>query len=114
MLRSQVKLFYWTLRFIVPLALVGMLTIPFFLDPPADVEAAARVGSPQAGVIPVGVGNAQYSFLRLADPALVTVRLNAGAAPSVSESRSGLFLLFGFIAGLMAATWQLWRPRRTA
>jgi hypothetical protein len=112
MFRHHVKLFYWMLRVTVPLALVGMLAIPFLLQPPADVEAVARGGSPQATLVPVGAGNAQYSFLRLSNPALVTVQLNADAAPSISESRSALFLYFGFIAMLMAATWQLWRPRR--
>ena len=109
MFRSYVKLLYWMLRFTVPLMLIGMLAIPFVLHPPADVEAVAKGGSPQATLIPVGAGQAQYSFLRLSNPALVTVQLRPGAAPSVSETRSGLFLFFGFIAALMAATWQLWR-----
>ena len=107
------KLLYWMFRFTVPLALVGMLAIPFFLRPPADAEAAAKGSSLQTTLIPVGAGNAQYSFLRLSNPTLVTVQLNMDAPPSVSESRSALLLFCAFIATLMAATWQLWRPRPT-
>ena len=113
MFRCQVKLLFWMFQFTVPLALVGMLAIPFLLRPPADAEAAAKGSSPQATLIPVGAGDAQYSFLRLSNPTLVTVRLNTGAPPSVSESRSALLLFCAFIATLVAGTWQLWRPRRT-
>ena len=57
MFRRQVKLLFWMFQFTVPLALVGMLAIPFLLRPPADAEAAAKGSSPQATLIPVGAGD---------------------------------------------------------
>lgn len=108
--KQVVRLFYWMVRIAVPITLSGMLAIPLLVAPPLGALSAAKTHSPAATVALVGAGPDQYTFLRLSDPTFLTVRLIAGSAPLVSESRKGMLLWTFFLVALAVLTWRLWRP----
>jgi hypothetical protein len=110
--RYIARLYLWMLRIALPLTLVVMLALPVLLDPPEDMAAAACATRPDATVVPIGGGDAQYTFLRLQAPLLVVVERQSNGAIVTEENRAGMWLWLSFLVLLTAATLWIWWPRR--